>query len=269
MSKQEPQFESAIYRGFVRHRRHRPRTHAFKYKLFMLWLKVDEIPALLQHLRLLGTSVLSWARFRRQDYIGDPAQSISASVRSRMASISGRQEQEFNGEVFMLCQLRYLGIYFSPLNLYFLRQHGRFTYMLAEVSNTPWNERHYYLIDLAEPGSHAKAFHVSPFNPMQQTYSWRIEPPAANTDSCLVHIDVCSESDGNNTVFDASLSLQRQAMNQAHLWRVLIRHPAQTATIVAGIYWQALKLFLKGLPYFQHPDKQQTKSQAQTREGRL
>lgn len=265
MSEQSQQFESAIYQGFVRHRRHRPKTHAFKYKLFMLWLKTDEIPALLQRFRLLGTSVFSWARFRRSDYIGDQSQSISESVRSRMASLSGQAEQSFAGDVFMLCQLRYLGIYFSPLNLYFLRQQGRFTYMLAEVSNTPWNERHYYLVDLNEPASHAKAFHVSPFNPMQQTYTWCIEPPSASTDTCLVHIDVSSESDANNKVFDASLSLERRAMNQAQLRRVLIRHPAQTATIVAGIYWQALKLFIKGLPYFQHPNKQRI----ETREGRL
>lgn len=246
------EFESAIYSGFVRHRRFTPREHAFDYKLFMLLLKTDEIARLLDRFWQLGSGALSWGRFRRQDYIAPTDLSIDAAVWEKMAEISGQPAEHFHGETFLLCHLRYMGIYFSPLNLYYLKQNGQFTYLLAEVSNTPWNERHYYLLDIDQPEPHAKAFHVSPFNPMNQSYSWRLVPPQPEQGRCLVHIESASGETGEK-VFDATLSLQRVALNQAELTRVMLKTPAQTASVVAGIYWQALKLYFKRVPLYRHP----------------
>lgn len=247
------EFESAIYSGFVRHRRFVPREHAFDYKLFMMLLKTDEISDVLDRFWQLGSGALSWGRFRRRDYIGPANLPIDVAVQNKMAELSGQPAEHFGGETFLLCHLRYMGIYFSPLNLYYLKQNGQFTYLLAEVSNTPWNERHYYLLDVRHPEPHAKAFHVSPFNPMNQNYSWRLIPPQPEQGRCLVHIESASGESGAK-VFDATLSLQRVALNQAELTRVMLKSPAQTASVVAGIYWQALKLYLKRVPLYQHPN---------------
>lgn len=259
------EFESAIYRGFVRHRRFTPAQHEFDYPLFMMLLKVDEIPRLAKQFWQFGTRVLNWARFRRNDYLGNANQPLSESVRDKMSELTGRPRSEFTGDVYVLCHLRYFGLYFSPLNLYFLKQDDQYPCMLAEVSNTPWNERHYYFVDLDSPQPHDKAFHVSPFNPLNQKYHWRVTPPRSDAERCLVHIESWQESGQSPVekdevkIFDATLSLQRVTLNQSELNRVLIRTPIQTASIVAGIYWQAFKLFRKKVPFYSHPDKRKQK----------
>lgn len=221
----------------------------------MFLLKVSEIPDLMSQFWQLGDSVLSWARFRRADFIGPEHQDITTSVKARIAELATLPVSQLDGDVFMLVNLRYLGIYFSPLNLYYLRQDGKFRFMLAEVSNTPWNERHYYLQDLQDVQSHPKAFHVSPFNSMAQDYRWKIVAPDAEHDRCSVNIECLDQLNHQQKIFDATLALRRLALNQVELGRVLARTPVQTLKIVSGIYWQALKLFLKKTPLYRHPRK--------------
>lgn len=248
-------FESAIYTGVVRHRRFTPSIHEFDYSIFMLLLKADEIPQVMQKFWQLGTNVLRWGRFNRQDYVGDKSGDLSQGVKSKIAEKLGMHVGDIHGDIYLLGQLRYFGFYFSPLNLYYLKEEGEFKYMLAEVSNTPWNEKHYYLINLQNAQRHSKEFHVSPFNPMDQDYQWRVVPPAIDHKRCLVHIDIFSKSEDQKKVFDATLKLNRVTLNQKELMRVLVRTPMQTFNIVTGIYWQALKLLLKRLPLYQHPSR--------------
>ncbi|MSR12738.1 MAG: DUF1365 domain-containing protein [Gammaproteobacteria bacterium] len=253
-----PQRESAIYTGFVRHRRFTPTRHQFQNKLFMLLIKADELPDLLQEFWQLGTSRFSWARFRREDYVGTPDTTIEQAVKDKIVELSGQPEGSVDGDVFLLGHLRYFGFYFSPLNLYYLRQDGHFKYMLAEVSNTPWHEKHYYLVDFDNIQPHAKAFHVSPFNPMEQKYQWRLLPPEATNRRCVVQIRSSSADAQNRKVMDATLNLVRRPLNQKELSYVLLRMPMQTLAIVAGIYWQALRLFIKKTPFYPHPGKAQS-----------
>jgi len=250
-----PQWESAIYQGFVRHRRFTPKQNEFRYPFFMLLIKLDELPALTKHLWLFGNRIWHWARFKRKDYIGDPTVAISDSVKQKIASRIDCKVETLVGDVYLMGQLRYLGLYFSPLNLYFLKQHGVMRYMLAEVSNTPWNQRHYYVVDLLDAKPHDKAFHVSPFNPMDQTYQWRIKAPDQHQHKSIVHLDIRPTFGASQKVFDATMVLKRIPLNQFQLNRVLIKTPMQTASIVIGIYWQALKLFMRGVPFYSHPSK--------------
>lgn len=256
-------FESAIYRGFVRHRRFTPRYHEFKYPLMMMWLKLDELDELKHQLKQFGERRFHWARFKRKDYIGDEQLPVAVAVKQKIAELSA-QGTSTDGEVFLLGQLRYFGLYFSPLNLYYLRQNGDFRYMLAEVSNTPWNQRHYYLVDLNNIQPHDKAFHVSPFNPMEQRYHWKIRPPCADQPKTMLHLESRQQKNGDNndesisdpTIFDATMVLKRQPLNQKNFTRVLLKTPIETLSIVSGIYWQAVKLFLKRVPIYSHPDSQ-------------
>ncbi|MCG8414017.1 MAG: DUF1365 domain-containing protein [Pseudomonadales bacterium] len=248
--------ESAIYKGVVRHRRFSPTQHEFEYPLFMFLLKADEISTVLSRFWQLSTSKLSLARFQRSDYIGNELESVETSVIRKIAELSGRPEQEIEGDVFMLVHLRYFGFYFSPLNVYYLRHDGEFRYMLAEVSNTPWNERHYYLQDLGSLTEQEKQFHVSPFNPMSQKYRWKILPPEAEHGSCSIHLQCHDlEDQDHRKVFDATMQLKRTELNQAQIRSVLLKTPIQTLSVVIGIYWQALKLFIKGTPLYKHPRK--------------
>jgi DUF1365 family protein len=153
-----------------------------------------------------------------------------------------------SGKVFGLLNLRTIGLYFSPVNFYFgFSSSGEPTHMLAEVSNTPWNERHHYahlLSGRKTETANDKDFKVSPFNPSNgQQYRWRIQPPGASVAVSLgVH-------DQRGHVFEASLLLKRQPFSIDSARALLLRKPAMTVFIVAGIYWQAMRLFFKGVPY--------------------
>jgi len=246
---------SAIYAGRVRHRRFLPRNHAFSYPFFMYYLDLDRLGELPDLSPWFSARRFSLARFVRKDYLGDPETRLGSAVRLRMAELT---DEEVHGKTFGLLNLRTLGLYFSPVNFYFgFDQSGRCSHFLAEVSNIPWNQRHHYAYKL-EPGNRwhreqDKQFHVSPFNPLDQQYGWHIESPG---DRLELGIDV---DDRRGRIFEARLDLQRRPLARADLRRLLMRKPAMTASIVAGIYFQALKLYLKGVPYVPYPDSDQVK----------
>ncbi len=204
-----------------------------------MWLlnldQIDQIPDL-----GLWFSVrrIALSRFRRSDYLGVADEPLHLSVKQKMQELTGKM---VTGQVYGLLNLRTFGLYFSPVNFYFGYDHGgNCTHLLAEVSNTPWNERHYYAHDLTleeRPLKNRKDFHVSPFNPMDQAYRWYVDPP---TDRARVKIEV---HDQRGHIFDAEVVLARQPLSLATIRRPLIKRPAMTVLIMVGIYWQALKLF--------------------------
>ena len=160
---------SCIYVGEVKHRRYSPAIHKFSTKLFMPFIDLDEIKTLSQSVRWFGTGRFQLARFRKEDYFRghDSETSLKDAAVEKLFELVG---ETVNGRVMVLCQLRYAGVYFSPINIYyFYDEDDNWQYCVGEVSNTPWNERHYYAIPAAEAQrndwGHNKEFHVSPFKP--------------------------------------------------------------------------------------------------------
>lgn len=233
--------ESAIYKGKVFHARHVPKKHSFFYNIFLFWLDLDELDAV--DAQVKGFSTRSWApaRFKRTDYLGLHTEPLKDSVLSRMSELA---DSSLTGKVFLLGQVRMFGMYFSPVNFYYLRNdQGHYTHMLAEVSNTPWNQRHHYLVDLALQEDCQKAFHVSPFNPMDMMYKWKIQQP---NEKLALNLSCNMET----RHFDASLQLNKLKLNSRSLFNVMLSIPSMTIKTVFGIYWQALKLFIKGNPIY-------------------
>jgi DUF1365 family protein len=234
---------SALYKGSVFHSRFVPKKHAFTYQIFMLWLNLDEISEVE---KIKGFSASSWApiRFKRSDYLGDPNVSLKQSVLLKASELAGTEVQ---GSVYLLSPLRTFGLYFSPVNFYYIQQpDGSFSHLVAEVSNTPWNNRHCYLVDLTDQQDSKKVFHVSPFNPMDMSYKWNISQPNQSLKLTLTcHKEVKH--------FVASVNLSKIELNSKTLFNVLLSIPSMTIKTVVGIYWQALKLFLKGVPFYSHP----------------
>lgn len=236
--------DSALYQGKVFHTRHLPKKHHFGYEIFLFWLALDELPQVQNEIRGFSFSKWSWLQFRRSDYLGDPDVPLEQAVLEKMSNLAGKR---LSGRVFLLGQVRMLGLYFSPVNFYYLMDDdGTFSHVLAEVSNTPWNERHHYLVDLNVQENSEKSFHVSPFNPMNMDYQWKIFQPA---EQLALHLSCVKQSKH----FDASLHLHRKKLNSRTLLRVLMSIPNMTVKTVWGIYWQALKLFIKGVPVYPHP----------------
>lgn len=253
MSQDSDVLESGIYSGMVHHLRTVPKIHRFNYNIFLYWLKLSELPQLETQVKGFNVEQKKWSmvNFCRADYLGDSALSLQDSVLGRMNElqkpVSGEQiTPRLTGDVFMLGQVRTFGLYFSPVNFYYLRNaHGVFSHMLAEVSNTPWNKRHHYLVDLAQQNDSQKAFHVSPFNPMDMVYKWNIKIPDEHLRLRLS----CYQQEKH---FEASLDMQKVPLNSATLRKALFSIPSMTIKTVIGIYWQAIKLFFKRVPIYTH-----------------
>ena len=243
---------SAIYVGAIAHTRYIPKPHSFSYPFFMWFIDLDNLAMLPSLGRYFSTRRWALNRLHRSDYLGDPDVPLAAAVRRRMAELTGRTVE---GRVFGLMNVRSLGLYFSPVNFYYgFDSSGGMSHFLAEVSNIPWNERHQYGHYVAEGDSrpnNPKEFHVSPFNPRDQHYTWKIDPPG---EELIIQLGV---HDGRGHIFDADLRLQRKPYCLAEARKQLLKKPVMTAFIVAGIYWQALRIYLKGIPYIPY-EKERT-----------
>lgn len=247
---------SAIYRGRLQHRRHSPHAHAFGYPLFMLYLDLDEIDTVFAGRWLWSTQRRNLAEFRRSDYLGDPAQPLKVAVRDVVQKELGYCPE---GPIRLLSHLRYFGHCFNPVSFYYCFDADGETLrvVVAEITNTPWKERHQYVLDVRhaehKDGQWAwdfdKQFHVSPFQPMDRQYRWRFGLPA---ERLFVHMD-SRATDGKD--FDATLGLQREPITGTSLARCLLRHPALTLRIVLAIHWQAFLIWCKRNPVYDHPDK--------------
>ncbi len=165
-----------------------------------------------------------------------------------------------NGPIRLLAHLKYFGHCFNPASFYYCYDPAdtRVETIVVEIHNTPWRERHCYVLG-AEQNEHpvkhwrrhqmAKSFHVSPFIDMDIHYDWRFREPG---DSLRVHM---IDYQGEEKLFDASLALYRREITRSSLTRVLLRYPMMTGKVIAMIYWQALRLILKRTPFFSHPKK--------------
>ncbi len=241
---------SAIYQGYLRHRRFTPHAHAFSYEVFMMYLDLDEIEQVLSLSPLWSRGRLRPARFRREDFYGDPAVDLKRAVLDRIYDETG---ERFDGSVRLLANLRYFGYLINPISCYYCFDRAEnLRYILVEVTNTPWNERQSYLLD-CDPGQRIqrirfnKKMHVSPFNPMDMQYDWRGNNPAR---VLSVNLDTLR---GKQKHMDATMALKRREISAASLAGILLQHPWMTAKVAAAIYWEALKLWLKRNPFYDHP----------------
>ncbi len=246
---------SAIYEGEVYHRRLEPFDHGFAYRIFLPLFDLDELPGLLDSIPLWSARRGAPARFRRSDYLGPEDLPLAEAARARVNEELGDAP---DGPVRLLANPRYLGVGMNPVAFYYLHGSGPgepVEAMIAEVTNTPWGERRSYVMrpepdrDGGIGGDFEKALHVSPFMPMDQSYRWSANEPG---EKLTVRLENLQEG---RRVFAAGVSLERREISSRRMLRLLVRYPPMTVATLARIYWQAVRLKIKGAPYHRKPAK--------------
>lgn len=248
--------QSCLYHGRIRHRRFEPKAHSFNYPVFYAYLDLDELDKVFEDRWFWSTKGPAPVRFRRRDYLGDPGIPLKRAVREHIRRETGHTT---DGPIRLLTHLRHFGFSFNPVSFYYCfdARDQCLETIVAEITNTPWKERHAYVLPRNSSLSHTenlrfrfgKVFHVSPFMPMEVQYDWTFGIPDQHL---AVHMKNIHH---NQRIFDATLTLERTPINGVACARALIGYPLMPMKILGAIYWQALRLFLKRLPLFIHPSK--------------
>jgi uncharacterized protein len=239
---------SSIYQGSVTHHRLVPKPHKFTYKICMVYLDLDELGNIFDKIACWSDNgKKSLAYFKRSDYLRPHDLPLKDAVRAEIMSQRGMQH---TGPVRMLTNLRAFGVCFNPVTFYYCFDESdtALQFVVTEVTNTPWLERHRYVVDLRQEKAelYPKQLHVSPFMGMDMQYEFNFKVPAdfltaaihILKQECLMRVHMC---------------LKRQPITPPAMRKLLWRLGFINYKVVLGIYWQALKLFFKKVPIHDHP----------------
>ncbi len=252
---------SKLYIGKVVHHRHSPIEHRFSYSLFMLYLDLDELPRLFDRYWFWSVKRFNFAQFRRQDHLVGK-ECLKSTVLDLVEAKTGNRPA---GRVCLLTHLRYFGYVMNPVSFYYCfdatNQH--ILAIVAEVHNTPWGEQHAYVLEVdkakaQKPNAiyqfeHIKDFHVSPFLPMDMRYRWRVSKPDETLSVFIENWQSSESADQSQRIFNVGMQLKQQPINSVTLAKCLVVFPLMTLKVGCAIYYQALRLWIKKIPFHPKP----------------
>ena len=242
---------AALYRGRVMHARLRPFGHRFAYKVFSLLIDLDRLPEADRMSALFSVKRFNLLSFDPRDHGPRDGSDLRAHVdqllKDEGVDLGG-------GRVQLLCYPRVLGRVFNPLAVYYCQDdQGVLKAIVYEVRNT-FGGLHAYVAPIRSDEIHGeeirqerdKSFYVSPFLDMDMRYHFRLRPPGDDFSLRIL------ETNSQGPIFSAAMKGNRQPLTNGEVLRACAAVPLLTLKVLAGIHWQALKLWLKGAKY--HPE---------------
>lgn len=243
-----------VLTGTVWHQRSAPRDHRFSYRMWWADLDLDRLDETIASHRALSSHRLWPLRFKRSDYMGQSERPLAESVRDLVAERTGERP---DGPIRLLGHLRTFGWCFNPIVVYLCHDTaGELRWVVCDVTNTPWKERHQYVMAATDDGlrDHVepKMLHVSPFMPMDQRYRFNL-----SDDDSRFRLRIDTIDDGTEP-FSAGVELDASPMSDRSLLGAMVTHPLLTARVTLGIHAQALRLWQRGVPVVRHPHRDRT-----------
>jgi uncharacterized protein len=239
---------SALFGGKVRHRRYVHSKRSFEYSLYLNWLDLDEVKSLFKWPLLFSAGSLpSIVKFNRNNYFRPEKKDLKQAVIEEVAERTGLK---VDGKVYLMTSLQYFGICFNPVSFYYCyNQQNELLAVLAEITNTPWRERFSYVVNMHKSKVHKfpKDFHVSPFMPMDMNYEWTFNKPS---ETAAIHMKNFKSSELH---FDVTMKLKKSKFTYFSMLKLSIIQPVIPLKVLSAIYWQALLLWIKKVPFFENP----------------
>jgi DUF1365 family protein len=267
MKTKDQNLSSCIYEGTIRHRRFTVANHEFLYRVFMMYVDLDEMTTAFDRFWFWSAAKRNIAWFRRSDYLGSASNSLVDSVKAEVQTRFGVMP---SGPIRLLTNFRYFGFSINPISIYYcFNRDEQVDFVVTEVTNTPWGEKQIYVLDAREQSGNSrlqlqveKAMHVSPFLEMDYQYQFQMNSPDKNLSVHIENHPVSNSTESDlRPAFDATLLMKRKRLTSFNLASVLCRFPLMTFRVFAKIHWQALRLWLKGVKVQPHPgEKRETVS---------
>jgi hypothetical protein len=235
---------SAIYTGHVAHTR--PGKHRLRYRVFMLALDLDDLPVVARKLKFFAHNRGALVSVHDRDHGDKSGKAPRPQIETKLREAGIRWD---GGKIVLLTMPRLFNYVFNPLSVYFCyRRNGDLAALAHEVSNT-FGERHFYVLPAGASRSGQiaqsceKQFFVSPFLEMNLSYEFRVTPPGENT------VVAMTVKRGADIALTASFAGVRRDLTDANLLRAWVANPLMTLTVIAGIHWEALRMWLKGIRF--------------------
>ena len=247
-------------RGQIRHRRFMPKNHEFSNQLQYLWLDADKLAEICANSRVWSLKKFNLLSINPADLLGQGRVSLRDAISAQVQQQLGKAVLA-SDSIRLLTLPHSLGFGFNSVSFYFVFRDAQPLFILSEITNTPWNERHTYVLDCDSVRQYDangiakntytfefdKQFHVSPFMPMQAQYRWHFKIAA---DQFIIYMQMQQQE---KKLFDARISFALQPLNPRQQTLFAIKHPLQGVKMLSGIYWQALRLTAKKIPFYRHP----------------
>lgn len=268
----------SLAHAHIRHRRYTPKPHAFEYQVGYVFANIDALAQVCEHSLFWSYNRFNFISLYDKDLLKSDEKTVRETLSEAILDQLGQSITKAHA-IYVLTLPRYMGFAFNPVTFYWIYDvtNPTLRFIAAHITNTPWHERFLYCFSCEQthtttsttsasssntPKQAAvyrflldKKFHVSPFMPMSLNYDWRFKlDQTRGSDHSVIHMQLKQHG---KLIFDATMQFDLEPLTRRKQNLFALTYPLQSLKIVLAIYWQALRLYLKKIPFISHPATQE------------